>query len=642
MRYRVPSEFTEWWGANIPPGRYEIRLQWRGGNKVRIAQLSVGTTALRVSLAWTNGPHRNGNDAIQHFCEGGSRMQRILGQVLARAGWQRPRIDPAAMERLLALRTSRQRLEFVLDTNAMVEGVAQWLVDVFADKCDLVVTAVSLRELQDQVDRAKFREELPAKVKERSQVLAARQVYLAANRLREQTAYEGVLWRELAIDDTALLLSRGRDGSKSSESDTMLLRAVRRSILDRVNGLERFFVTGDVALARRATSELPAGSVVAARVRDVEDGSVYLPCSWWPGPDQGHGTVRSVPRLIWELLAVADSVEVDKIDGGTPIAWSFEAHDSELWPSDYASPWVRIQPFAPEPAVAPPIARQTFPVPAVSAVGRRAPTEPKPSSGELKRRVWAKARTEGRRFDKNLRVAADTVLDALAAIVTAGPIPFALPAACVRSDEQAHHIQELLTATNIATVTRNGSVETLLPSHDEFVAAWTANDRDRLFDLLRVWEPLNEWATLDVPPARPPKTQESARGLAQRLGQGMRVESQWVRGGLRPDAETVRAALVGAVEALPQGPQGLPVYTMLVDVFLRVLGVAPPRVSTAWQRLNDAGAFAGFEFRAGGTSSGRRTVEIARFSEAGWASERLDLETVHGYRDLLFRRVDRV
>ena len=93
------------------------------------------------------------------------------------------------------------------------------------------------------------------------------------------------------------------------------------------------------------------------------------------------------------------------------------------------------------------------------------------------------------------------------------------------------------------------------------------------------------------------------------------------------------------LDAVPEGPErAIPVYTLLVDVFLQRLGVAPARVVRAWDALWEAGIFEGFEPRQGGSSSGERVQEIARFTAQGWERERIDLESCGGTRDLLYRR----
>ena len=109
---------------------------------------------------------------------------RLLANAFTRAGWLRPLVDPAMVTQLVGLRERNTRVEFIFDTNAMVEGVGHWLVDLFADSCDLVVTAVTLRELQDQLETAQLGK--PLEKKDRADRLGSRQLYLAANRFRKE------------------------------------------------------------------------------------------------------------------------------------------------------------------------------------------------------------------------------------------------------------------------------------------------------------------------------------------------------------------------------------------------------------------------------------------------------------------------
>src|SRR5262249_13451620 len=143
--------------------------------------------------------------------------------------------------------------------------------------------------------------------------------YLAAMRFRELTGFDRILWRELELEDASLMLSRSgldRSDRKTSEADTAMLREVRRAIRDRVRGLDRFFVTGDVGRSRRAATGLREGSLIAGRVRALVRGRIYTPIVWWPaGADQGSSLAgHTTMRLVWELLAVADKLELRSKD----------------------------------------------------------------------------------------------------------------------------------------------------------------------------------------------------------------------------------------------------------------------------------------------------------------------------------------
>lgn len=600
MRLAVPKGLTEWWDndADFATGTLRLTLKWRGQAALTVGDLHLGHRAVRVKPDPAD------------LTDGAERVTRLLAKAFTRAGWLRPTLDPATMSQLLQIRKDDVRVEFIMDTNAMVEGIGHWLVDVFADRCDIVVTAVSLRELQDQHESAQFSQSVQIGGSDNGRLLGARQLYLAANRFREFPGYRRVLWRELELDDTALLLSRGSSARKSSESDTLLLRAVRRSIHNRVSRLERFFVTGDTALARRATSELPPGSVIAAHVPELKSDAVYFPTAWWPGPDQGYRIVRHISRLVWELLAIGDSVELAGDDGRV---WKFRAFSNPMWPSDYRAPWVHVE--APN-----------------SVNNSSAPIAPDLTGTP----VWPPWQSTGKTLDTNLRLPATQILDLLSAVALhpEGPIP--IPAELRSSSERRYHVQLFLESLELAKPSDDGSTAMALPQRDHLTAAWQSNDLDAVFDLIRSWAPLEELAMMTAPPPRPEKTIGSARKLVSLLGQGMYVNGEWFPGAARPSVAEIHRAVLDTVPSEP--PQSIPMLTLLVDLFLRKLRVSPIRVIRAWSSLWAAGAFANFEPRTGGSSSGRHTQEVARLSENGWVVERHDLESYDGYRDLVLRR----
>lgn len=630
MRLPVPIGFSGWWDSSLPTTPLTLSLRWRGNQSLKLGSLHRD----RMLLHFTPDP--------EEFTEGAERVGRLVAKALTRAGWRRPALDPSATLRLLDLRRGGARLEFILDTNALVEGIGHWLVDHFADRCDLVITAVTLRELQDAHSRAALGKDLHKKPKQRTDMLAARQLYLSAHRLRERTGYPRVLWRELEVDDTALLLSRGNGGDKTSESDTLLLRAVRRSIHDRVNNLERFFVTGDTALARRAATELPSGSVLAAQVQPVAKDEVLFPCSWWPGPDQGLRVVRHPARLVWELLCIADEVVLkDEEDR----EWAFKAFGDPMWPSDYLEPWVEV--VEPNPGPTPPAANAAGdpepeggddapdPQAPEEAAGQETPLVPDPE--EKAEPFWAPVPEGAPTLDDNLRLPATAALDLLAAIATADGDSVTVPASVYETSVSRHHVRLFVEALQLGTVDDDVEIITFAEAQRDLADAWTRNDLDAVFDIVRRWKALEEWATLDEPPKRPSNTQQAARALSAMLGQGVyHPETRgWLPGGRRPSLEEMRDALVAA--ASENERKTLPVYRLLMDVFLGRLGVSPIRVSRRWKDLWAAGVFEGFEAREGGSSSGRYYQEYAELGPTGWSAGRLDLESLAGTRDLVFK-----
>ncbi len=242
------------------------------------------------------------------------------------------------------------------------------------------------------------------------------------------------------------------------------------------------------------------------------------------------------------------------------------------------------------------------------------------------------------RLDRNLRLSAEATLNVLAAIVTGGGEgdgeKVILPK--VQNEEVRRHLCLLLRELDLADIDLNEWTARPGGRRQGLVAAWTENDHDALFDLLRAWSPIEEWATMGEAPKRPKRTQGSARALVEHLAQGLFIGDQWFPGGNRPEYGAMREAVIAAVPSWPQ--RAIPIYTLLVDVFLKRLGVAPARVVRAWDALWDNGVLEDFEPREGGSSSGRNYQQVARFSANGWTRERIDLESINGVRDLLYRK----
>lgn len=705
MRASVPAGLVEAWDHLGLPARVSVVLSWRGGARYEIGAYDSSRRAFRYTPRWLAPPTKPeaNNEAKKpdDLTSGEERPSRLISKALTRAGWQRPRVDPRALAQLIELRQQHRRLELIFDTNALDEGVGHWLVDLFADRCDLVITAISLRELQDHNERSGFGKNLDMNMDKRTKCLGSRQLYLAGNRFRERPGYERVLWRELEVEDAALLLAAGeRGGDKSSGADTLLLRAVRRSIQNRVNNLERLFVVGDTALARRATTELPPGSVVAAQVLDLQVDRVYVPCEWWPGGDMGARSVRHPARIVWELLAVADAVEL--VDGGR--TWTFRAFDNPMWPSDYDDPWIDIEPPPPEPPVAAPAAvaleavaapaeavaqpaathavapalpqrpeegdatagsdgavteREApveLPPPATSATPavRERPSRDRPSRPREARRavalepeieggIWPPLQRISEPIPGNLRLRAPALLDVLAVVAAAeGNGDLEIPEGIRLDSEQRGHLRQLLGGLDIAEVDRGVTTAKLLPSAQRVQAAWRSNDLDALYDILRGWSALAEVAEgLKPSPARTEFGSQCARSVAAALGQGLVLDRHWLPGGRRPSTAELRAAVVGALPTERNLPKALSIESIVRDIFLRQLRVSPARVCRSWDAIRNAGVFEDFEFRLGGSPGAGLQQTVARLEPGGWRDEVVDLRCIGDYRDVVWRGADR-
>lgn len=241
-------------------------------------------------------------------------------------------------------------------------------------------------------------------------------------------------------------------------------------------------------------------------------------------------------------------------------------------------------------------------------------------------------------LERNLRIPAERVLDLLATLALHPeervPIPEALQSS---STYPQSHVRLFLETLELAEIHKDGATVVALPRREQLREAWKANDRDSVFDLIRLWSPLDEVATMVRQSERPEKTLGSARRLAALLGQGHYLDGQWLPGGERPSSEEIRQILRDSVPNEP--PRVISICTLLVDVFLRALRVSPVRAKQAWPTMWSEGVFAGFEPRTGGSSSGHYTQQVVRLGlgESGWDTERHDLETLGDYRELVWK-----
>lgn len=675
-KYSVPVGFSDWWYETFLREDHTVRisLKWRGDTTLRLGRLATARSCFEVesefSLLRQAGvstldladtvEDELASKAAKGLNAADSRdLGRALGAAFTRAGWLKPLLDPLALVRLLELRDSGKRIEFILDTNALVNGSAHWLLDIFADRCDLVLTPVTLRELQDVYDAATFSNRIfeqkninrnnassdngKSSVSKDLDRLNRRQLYLAAKRLQERIGYGTAIWRELELEDVALLLSRGSSREKSSESDTLLLRAVRRSINDRVAGLERFFVTGDTALARRAASELPTGSLLTFQVTAVIANDILMPSAWWPGPDEGRFVRRDQARVIWELLCIGDEVILEDIDDGR--CWSLTGFRDPMWPSDYTHPWINVTQV--EQSINSSISstvtseKKENNVLGEPIVIEQAESSPVPSDVRTKAAVsfspWMDYSDDAGTNPEKLRFGSQAALDLLAKIGV-GSEQNAHLLDALKSRSSTNHLSRLLGLAGLGGLDDEGEVhggET--SSINRLASAWSANDLDSVFDLLSAWKPLFEISTR-ILEEELNASQKSARALASRLGQGFYhpMSRVWMPGGARPTFEVMRQAILHEVRDKGRG-NTIPVYRLLVHVFGESLGVSPARAILKWDELWHNGVFDDFEPREGGSPSNRFTQDIAVLNSTGWSSTKFHLESVKGVRDIVYK-----
>lgn len=659
---RLLTEQAEAFWHAMPEGRYELILSWRKSYTCRLGILQKKPLLFR---------YEPGNFAEQPDAETNKqpgrpndiKLEKLCGQALTRAGFQMPSLDPMTLMRLLRLRANPAiRLEFMLDTNAMVDGIGHFLARLFADRCDMVTTAVSLKELQDQVSIAQFSTALK-ETKKQADALDARQLYIASMRFREFSEAKRILWRELSMDDTALHLARGEaTGGKASEADTAILRTIRRSIQDRVQGLERFLVTGDTALSRRATTELPEGSVITARVRPLRRGAVYTSASWWPGEDQGQTMpMPSAVRLFWELLCMADALILKSLDshgkedGGE---WELKAFCEEMWPSDYQHPWILVDEKHPKqekaevlavPQIEKTDASMSVPAGTISEIAAEHSIS-SPSISSISLEQSKPFDPDARLFplppwqhipddDKNYRFGAKIFLDALFALVEGklGDV-FAWPPSVLEADKLAReHLWRMLDMLQLVHQVDAEPIRKEGLMLNALRTVWLQNDWNALGTLLwpyMAFRSLIDRAAPDEEKKRPNLTIEFGRALASHLGQGMRVDGQWYPGGENPTLGEIRKAVIEQFKRNDYRGEAYTILDLCVEVFLKRLGVTPARAIERWKFLEDSGVFHDIEFRPGGSNSGKHQQKIVSLSPTGWELRGVNYESIQGYRDL--------
>ena len=237
-------------------------------------------------------------------------------------------------------------------------------------------------------------------------------------------------------------------------------------------------------------------------------------------------------------------------------------------------------------------------------------------------------------FAGGLRFGAANVLHILADIVVSRGSPTPLPQSLPVLDKQRlNNHARLLGGLEIAHV--DGGTVTPARRTTELIERWIANDLDGLAYLFLPYGP---FATIVANPSTDEVGREArscVRGLAAYFGQVAKFDDMWYDGAARPTYGQVRAAVLAHIRRRPE-TRAVTMYQFLIDIMLKELHVAPPRVVKAWPRLVGAGVFEGLEFRRGGSSTGLR-VEFGEFFFDGWRQTSVDVETVDGYRDMVAR-----
>jgi hypothetical protein len=532
----------------------------------------------------------------------------LLAAVAIRAGYRLPELDFAELNKL-RVRSGRRRLELILDTNALSNGVGQWMARAFGHRADLVRSTVGEKEIQRLGDVMKVRPGSLNHVRERAR-------FLAASRFLEDGCHEHVLWRRIHTEsESSLHVANGADGpTKSPGHDLLLLEAARRALEEQVPGLQRVLVTSDKTLARAATHVLPADGLFVAYQQPLPDVDhiILTPYTWWGGlrPTAfrpNGGMFSDLATFVWEALSVWSVIELQHADGHRLRVSAFEPGRS-AFPSDWspARLWVEELSSAPTGGVV-----QVAPSPVSARRAEEGPGshehEPWPLVGHQTVELASVAR---------VRVSVEDAIAAVDLAVTAPPGASLEP--LLQRREPSRHEQdplELLRAIGLADDAGCVIEET----RGRFARAWRRCELDELASFFTRWAPfamlmstISQTLVLSQEDVDRIAGRQSSLvvGLATALGQVVRVPEGLRWGGAPVDREVFEMWLL---ELLGKGE--IAVEDLATEA-LGTLHVSPVRLARAVPVVLNAGAL-GLEPVVGGSQPVRELAQRVLFVQYG-------------------------
>jgi len=579
-------------------------------------------------------------------------------KIAVRSGYLSPTVDPVALALLNSLRRRDSRMDFIVDTNVLIAGVGHWLVRCFGDVCDLVRTVVTDLEIQRFGDATKW---TPTKFEE----LEDRTSYLTASRFLECLQEQHPVWRRLDIEEeTALFVaSSSHSAGKSPGADTLLLRAVRRSLQDQVPGLVRLFVTGDQKLARAASHDLPAGSTIAAYVSPIPVQGAYLSSvHWWPKPgvDAGNGFLSSLADFCYEATCLCDAVRLVKSDGSFLRITSY-VRGRNQFPTDWSGPsvWVedgetssvgstggsavRTESQATVPQTLP----EEVPVqadgasPSSQPESRRVKLAIPTRVSDMEVKIWPLAPASpvvGDPVECLARVSGPVLLDVLAAIMLAARESRSVSERVfVGSAETVRELRSFLRAVDALESTVQPG-----PAAMSIQEVFASNDTDALSRMLtkasgyhNLIEQLSSSRASSLDKLDVPKRSASAfAGLARLLGQAVDDNGELVYGGAYVSRDDFIEWFMKTVEADNKGPLG---GTLLADISRKALyelSMSPARLEKAVQAAMEGTPLSELDFVAGGTPEHILEEEVAALSLRGWTRRKVSADGLLGYRSV--------
>ena len=575
----------------------------------------------------------------------------IWSQVAVRAAYMTPEIDARAFDLLCRARAANERIEFIVDTNVIVNGVGHWLTRWFGDVADLVRTVVTDLEVQSWVDGNHI-----WSVKS-VESLRRRFCYLSSSRFLERIAHGHPIWRRLDIEEeTALFVNKAGAGgsrSKSPGADVLMLRAVRRQVLDQVPRLRRFFVTSDQALARSAVHDLPLDAVITAYVNPLPDRGRFLGnVHWWPSkPGRSGACVAGLPVFIYEATSVCDSVIV-RLNDGREMKVSAYIPDINQYPSDWVSPCLFVEESKGNLFIAPPedapSSPSPMPEPSTPATTEPAFTLRESVSVEIPPRIVGMqggASASWPLSDKPLPATNDcsarvsiphlmAITDAvMLAVLDGRNIPEHLLDASVASRRET---KTFLRAAGVLSDSGPGTAAIELPT------IYATNDVDSLARVFaqaanfgRLLDQLRQEGEMPATNDDFGRATSSLVNLARCMGQAVESSGRILDGSAFVSAESLLDWLSTLVtREMIANPLGEVPLSFVAKEAMEQLRLSPSRLARALLALRGRGDLSQFSFSAGGTPEPFLVESVIQLGTQG--SRRVDVgaDNMLGYRTI--------
>lgn len=563
--------------------------------------------------------------------------RRAWAKAAVRAGYLSPTVDPVAFARLSEARRRRERLEFIVDTNVLVSGVGHWLVRWLGDIADLVRTVVTDLELAAWVDGMSWQPDGHAELDRRTR-------YLAASRFLECMADRHPIWRRLDTQEEAALFIPKvsiNDKGKQTGTDALILRAARRLLLDQVPRLQRFFVTGDQALARAAMHDLPAGSVVTAYVNPINEAGAFLSSThWWPdGSEFGSAFISRLAEFVYEATCICDEIRIESPDGRRLFVAAHSPGHNQF-PSHWQSPvlWIREE----AQAASAKGGREVVTTRKGNAEATGVIKESRSASGDNALLSPFDPRWPLRRYSPlspapcASRVSIEFLLECLTSMMTSIRDERPLSKKLIAADRGLYReTRTFLRATDFLTKDAFG------PASFALVDLFRNGDVDGLMLLLsrasNFQALLNALHGTGVDGSEvegvPPRSLSSMIGLARALGQAVSASGQvYCGGGFVEKGEFSKWLYTTIDQIAAETPLGEAPLPLVAGAALHELHLSPVRFTRALEALIQGGELIDLDFSAGGTPEDILVEVVCALTTEGATRRRFGADNIMGFR----------